>query len=94
VRELGLGQRLLTYDAGGSGYEWYYAVATRLEDGGWTQPNKWGPAEQYNIYTQATPIWIGFLWEQVELRGEPNQARITLRRWVSLSWKLNYNYVN
>jgi hypothetical protein len=94
VRELGLGQRLLTYEATGSRYEWYYVVAARLEQSGWSQPNKWGPAEQYYIYTQVTPLWIGFLWEQVELRGGPNQARITLRRWVSISWKLRLNYVN
>lgn len=94
VRELGLGQRLLTYEATGGRYDWYYAVAARLEESGWSQPNKWGPAEQYNIYTQVTPLWIGFLWEQVELRGGPNQARITLRRWVSISWKSLFSYVN
>ncbi|HEU5098002.1 MAG TPA: hypothetical protein VFU22_03085 [Roseiflexaceae bacterium] len=87
VHELGLGQRLLTYDAAGGRYDWYYSVASGLEQNGWNQPNKWGPAEQYNIYTQVTPLWIGFLWEQVELRGGPHQARITLRRWVSISWK-------
>jgi len=87
VRELGLGQRLITYEAAGARYDWYYSVATHLEESGWNQPNKWGPAEQYNIYTQVTPLWIGFLWEQVELRGGPHQARITMRRWVSISVK-------
>ncbi|HEU5098004.1 MAG TPA: hypothetical protein VFU22_03095 [Roseiflexaceae bacterium] len=46
------------------------------------EPSKWGPPAQLNTYTQITPLWIGTLWEQVELRGEANRARVTLRRWI------------
>jgi hypothetical protein len=84
IREVGLGQRTITYQATGGRYEWYFAVAGQLESSDWIPPDKWGPASQINTYTRVRPLWIGFLWEQVELHGEPNHARITMRRWVTI----------
>jgi hypothetical protein len=94
VQEVGLGQRLLTYEATGGRYEWYFAVAAHLEDSGWIPPDKWGPLDQSNTYTHVSPLWIGYLWEQAELYGEPNHARIILRRWITIPWKTYANYVN
>jgi hypothetical protein len=93
VQELGMGQWLLTYEATGHRYDWYYIVATRLADNGWNQPSKWGPPALLNTYTLVTPLWIGMLWEQVELRGEPNRARITVRRWISFPENRYIKYV-
>ena len=94
VQRMGFGQWLLTYEAAGGRYEWYYAVATRLADSGWSQPSKWGPPAQLNTYTQVTPLWVGFLWEQVELHGDSNRARIILRRWLAFPENSLFNYVN
>ena len=82
VRELGLGERYITYDAPGGQYDWYFTIADRLEHAGWIPPDKWGSPEQQNTYTHVSAIWGGYggyLWEQVELHGEPRQARITVR---------------
>jgi hypothetical protein len=90
VREVGLGERYITYDAPSGYYDWYFAIADRLEHAGWIPPDKWGPADQLNTYTHVAPLWRaygGYLWEQVELHGEPRQARITVRRWFRFPWR-------
>ena len=95
VRDAGAGERYITYDAPGDRYAWYFAVASDLERSGWIPPDKWGPKEQINTYRRVRPIWGGYggyLWEQVELRGEPNQARIALRRWFTFPWRRYLDY--
>jgi hypothetical protein len=87
IHEIGLGQRLITYQAAGGRYAWYFTIASQLEASGWIPPDKWGPPSQINTYTHVSPLWIGFLWEQVELHGEPNQARITIHRWITVPWR-------
>jgi hypothetical protein len=84
VREIGWGRREITYTALGERYAWYFAVASRLESSRWLPPDRWGPREQINTYTQVKPFWVGYVWEQVDLHGEPNHARITVRRWFYL----------
>lgn len=94
LQAMGRGQWLLTYEAAGTRGEWYYTVATRLADSGWSQPSKWGPPPLLNTYTLVTPLWVGSLWQQVELRGESNRARIILRRWVVFPKNALVDYVN
>jgi hypothetical protein len=94
TRDIGLGRRLITYQAAGERYEWYFTIARQLEASGWIPPDKWGPASQINTYTHVTPLWLGFLWEQVELHGEPNQARISIHRWITIPWRRYIDYVN
>lgn len=96
VRELGMGTRYITYDAPGGQYDWYFTVAGRLEDRGWIPPDMWGPAAQLNTYTHVSAIWGGYggyLWEQVDLHGEPRQARITVRRWFRFPWRQYLDYI-
>ena len=95
VREIGRGERLLTYDAPGDHFAWYFAVADRLEHSGWVPPDKWGPREQFNTYRRVSPIWggyAGYIWERVELRGEASHARIVLRRWYTFPWRQYLDY--
>jgi hypothetical protein len=94
LQGLGWGQWLLTYEAAGARGEWYYTIATRLADSGWSQPSKWGPPPLLNTYTLVTPLWIGSLWQQVELRGEANRARIIFRRWIVFPENTLTDYVN
>jgi hypothetical protein len=94
LQGMGMGQWLLTYEVASTRDEWYYTIATRLADSGWSQPSKWGPPALLNTYTLVTPLWIGALWEQVELRGEPNRARIILRRWIVFPKNTLIDYVN
>jgi hypothetical protein len=91
---MGRGQWLLTYKATGTRSEWYYTIATRLADSGWSQPSKWGPPPLLNTYTLVTPLWLGTLWQQVELRGEASRARIILRRWIVFPKNALIDYVN
>jgi hypothetical protein len=93
IQELGIGQRSISYDISGERYSWYFTIATRLERQGWLQPDKWGPATQINTYTNIESFWLGFMWEQVELHGEPNHARITLRRWITFPVDSQLRYV-
>jgi hypothetical protein len=90
VSELGFGQRLLTYRTSSERYQWYVTVATRLTARDWQPPEPWEPSAQSGTYLRVTPLWLGLLWEQAELHGEPHQARIILRRWLTLSWQPRY----
>jgi hypothetical protein len=93
VRDIGWGQRTISYAASGERYAWYFSIASRLMADGWVPPDKWGPSSQFNTYTHVSPLWIGYLWEQAELRGEPQYARITVRRWVTVPWRIYLRYV-
>lgn len=97
VRELGFGVRSITYDAPGDQYEWYFTIASRLWNAGWIPPDKWGPAEQLNTYTHVSAVWGGYggyIWERVDLRGEPRQAQIIVRRWFTFPWRQYLDYVH
>ncbi len=96
VREVGIGTRLISYDAPGGQYDWYFTIASQLEHSGWIPPDMWGPAAQINTYTHVSAIWGGYggyLWEQVELHGKPRQARITVRRWFRFPWRQYLSYL-
>lgn len=95
VRDVAPGERLISYDAPGQRYDWYFAVSGGLERARWIPPDKWGAASQINTYTRVSPIlggYAGHVWEQVELHGEPNHARITVRRWVTFPWRQYLDY--
>jgi hypothetical protein len=94
VREVGVGERLLTFHAPGERYAWYYTIARRLAAAGWVPPDRWGPVSQRNTFTHVSSLSIGYLWEQVELHGEPNQPRIIVRRWMTIPWERYFDYVN
>ena len=38
-------------------------------------------------YVYLSSPWFGEIWDVVELEGEPNVARISVRRWIELPWQ-------
>jgi hypothetical protein len=95
VSEAGAGERVISYAAPGERYAWYFVVASGLEVSGWIPPDKWGPADQINTYRRVRPLWggyAGYVWEQVDLDGGPNVARIRVRRWVTFPWRQYLDY--
>ena len=93
LSEIGLGERLITFQATGERYGWYFTIARRLVAAGWIPPDTWGPASQLNTYTHVSSRSIGYLWEHVELRRQPSQARITAASWMTIPWKRYLDYV-
>ena len=91
VTELGFGRRVISYNAPGSHYEWYFTVTRNLETSRWLPPDRWGLARQLNTYTRVSPLWFGYLWEQADLHGEPSRARIIVGRWLDIPWRRYLN---
>jgi hypothetical protein len=83
VRELGLGERLITYRMPGPDVPWLSDVARRLGNNGWRisdERYQWGATENYStIYTRTTDLWIFALHEQAELVGDRGVAQIRVR---------------
>src|SRR5262245_10836974 len=86
VLDMGAGAQLVTYHAPGSAYAWRAAVERTLVQRGWVHPVWWLPGRPNPTYAERLEFGFGALWSQADLRGEPNEARITVRRWVELRW--------
>jgi hypothetical protein len=41
-------------------------------------------------YLHVSSFWFGAIWDAVELDGEPNVARISVRRWIEFPCWWNY----
>jgi hypothetical protein len=86
VQDLGVGQRLISYHAPGAPYAWRSSVALGLERNGWSIPRWRDPAMPRQSYLRLSRRWFGTLWEQADLEGEPNSARILVRRRIEMGW--------
>ena len=89
VTDLGPGQRLITYRMQQPEVGWNSTLARRLKDSGWIPPDafyEWGSTQtNNNVYTRRVSFLGVELWEQARLEGNPREARITVRRWVTYS---------
>jgi hypothetical protein len=85
VRRSGIGEQVITYQAPGSAYSWRLHVAGELAAQGWVLPEGWRADMPTFNYSHISAFWLGAILEQADLDGEPNFARITVRRWVKLS---------
>jgi hypothetical protein len=85
VVEVAAGMQLITYRAPGARYDWRSEVAHNLLQAGWVNPPWWHPDLPELSYARRSEFCFGgALWEQVDIGGEPNSARITVRRWIEL----------
>ena len=83
-----MGERIITYHAPGSAYAWRATVARDLATHGWARPVWWMPGKQSTFqYVYLSSPWLGTIWDVVELEGESNSARISVRRWIELPWR-------
>jgi hypothetical protein len=86
VLDIGAGAQLVTYHAPGAAYAWRAAVEHTLVQRGWVYPAWWLPGRPNPSYVYRLEFGLGALWSQADLHGEPNDARISIRRWVEVPW--------
>jgi hypothetical protein len=80
-----VGEQVLSYHAPGAAYAWRAIVERRLVTHQWSLPGYWYPSTRSKpIYRIEIAFGLGTYVRQVELAGEPNVARITIRHWVVL----------
>ena len=86
VINVGVGAQLIIYHAPGPAYAWRAAVEHNLVQRGWVNPSWWHPGLPDLIYIYRSEFGFGTIWYQADLRGDPNDARISIRRWIELPW--------
>jgi amylosucrase len=89
VRSFGLGEQQITYRASGSPYGWYFTVVRNLAADGWSAPvdDRVRLQTTPDIHWRISPFWLVYIKEQVALQGDPDVARITVRREVIIPWR-------
>jgi hypothetical protein len=88
IRADGFGEQQLTYRSSGAPYAWYFTVARNLARDGWSAPidNRLGIRATPETHWRISPVWFGYIKEEVMLQGDPNIARILLRRTIIIPW--------
>lgn len=89
VSSLGLATQLITYHAPGPPYTWYYTVVRNLSAEGWSAPvvTRAGIRNTPEIHWRISSWWLIYIKEEVGLQGEPDFARITVRREIIIPWR-------
>ena len=85
VHSLSLCTRLVTFRAA-PGTDWASQLDRRLRDQGWLPPDYSGASAQFTTYSYVNYYWFGTIWEQADLEGDAEHARIVVRRWLRLRW--------
>lgn len=85
----GLGGQQITYQSHGRPYGWYFVLVRNLAASGWTMPleRREGIHDDPEVYWRLSPLWFGYLKEEVAVEGDPDFARITIRREIILPWR-------
>jgi len=81
------GEWTLTYRTAGPAYGWYHTVIQQLESNGWRRSGErytGGPPHNPPTYTRMASFGLAAVWEQVELDGDPQVARLRLRQWITV----------
>lgn len=84
IRQTGLGEQVVVYDAPGPAYAWRSWVVSELNAHGWSvtvETN--GEYPIFNYSRLSTFVFVATL-DRVDIDGGPNTARITVRRWINL----------
>jgi hypothetical protein len=90
VRSAGLGEQRISYHAPGAAYGWFFTATRNLAADGWTPPVdtrsriRTAPV----VYWRITRLWFVYISERVALQGEPNDARISIRREIIIPQRL------
>ena len=89
TQQQGANQRVITYRMADPGVGWLSTVARRLRLNGWSIIDEryvWGHTERYvPTYVRETQFWTLHIRERVEMRGDREQAHLTV--FVSVSMR-------
>ena len=89
TQQQGANQRVITYRMADPGVGWLSTVARRLRLNGWSIIDEryvWGNTERYvPTYVRETQFWTLHIRERVEMRGDREQAHLTV--FVSVSMR-------
>ena len=81
-------EQVICYHAPGPAYAWVATVERDLATRGWVPPSWWMPGMHSRFqYVYLSSPGFGEIWDVVELEGGPNVARISVRRWIAVSWQ-------
>lgn len=86
IRSLAPGTHEITFRVGQANKEWTSLLDRQLRGQGWLPPDYSGARAQFTIYSYVNHYWFGSIWEQADLQGDPQHARIVVRRWLRLGW--------
>jgi hypothetical protein len=83
-----MGEQVIIYQAPGPAYAWRATVERDLAAHGWV-PAVWWRTDLPSTfnYLHVSSFWFGAIWDTVELDGEPNVARISVRHWIEVPWR-------
>ena len=83
-------EQVICYHAPGPAYAWVATVERDLATRGWVPPIWWMPGMPSTFqYVYRSSPWFGEVWDVVELDGDPNVARSSVRRWFEFPWRWN-----
>jgi hypothetical protein len=89
IQSSGFAEEQITYRTSGRPYGWYYTVVRNLAAEGWSAPidDRVRLQTTPDIHWRIKPFWLVYIKEQVGLQGDPDFARITIRREVIIPWR-------
>ena len=85
----GFGEYQVTYQAPGAPYAWYFAIVRNLSAEGWAGPidTRAGLRNTPEVHWHIVSFGFLYIAEEVALQGDPNFARITVRRTIIIPWR-------
>jgi hypothetical protein len=84
-----LGEQRITYQWPGAPYGWYFAIVRNLSAERWEMPvdNRAGIRNTPEVHWRISQLWFVYLKEEIWLQGDPNVARIRVRRELIIPWR-------
>jgi hypothetical protein len=92
VQSIRPGTHLITFNATEPSADWADQLDRRLRDQGWLPPDFSGATAQFTIYSYVNLYWFGSIWEEADLHGDAQHARIIVRRWLRLRWLFDQSF--
>lgn len=89
ILSFGFSEQQITYRIAGRPYGWYFAIVRNLAKEGWSAPVDDRVRLQTipDIHWRISAFWLVYIKEQVALQGDPDFARITVRRELVIPWR-------
>ncbi|KPV49596.1 hypothetical protein SE17_31710 [Kouleothrix aurantiaca] len=80
------GVRVISFEVLPGAPDWAYILDRSLRAQGWLPPDYSGANGQFNRYSYVMSLKVVTVWEEAEIDGDVQKARITLRRWLRIAW--------
>ena len=89
LRSAGFGEQRISYRAPGPAYAWFFTTTRNLAKNGWTPPLDTRSQVRSTpvVYWRISKFWFIYISEQIALQGEPDLARISVRRQLIIPWR-------